>query len=62
MMTRKQHVNYWLRGAAENMKDMKAAVISKRRSNAMFCGHLVVEKMLKSIGNQCSENHLNLYQ
>ena len=49
MMTRKQHVDYWLHGAAENMKDMMAAINSKRRSNAMFCGHLTVEKMLKAL-------------
>jgi HEPN domain-containing protein len=49
MMTRKQHVDYWLYGASENMKDMKSAIKSKRRTNAMFCGHLVVEKMLKAL-------------
>jgi len=49
MMTRKQHVDYWLHGAAENMKDMRAAIKSMRRSNAMFCGHLAVEKTLKAL-------------
>ena len=49
MMTRKQHVDYWLHGAAESMKDMRAAIKSKRRTNAMFCGHLAVEKMLKAL-------------
>jgi HEPN domain-containing protein len=49
MMTRKQHVDYWLRGASENMKDMRGAIKSKRRAMAMFCGHLSVEKMLKGL-------------
>jgi HEPN domain-containing protein len=49
MMTRKQHVDYWLRGAAESMKDMRAAINSKRRTLAVFCGHLAVEKMLKGL-------------
>jgi len=49
MMTRKQHVDYWLHGAAENLKDMRSAIKSKRRTNAMFCGHLAVEKMLKAL-------------
>ena len=49
MMTRKQHVDYWLLGSAESMKDMRAAIKSKRRTNAMFCGHLAVEKMLKAL-------------
>jgi len=49
MMTRKQHVDYWLHGASENLKDMRSAIKSKRRTNAMFCGHLCVEKMLKAL-------------
>ena len=49
MMTRKQHVDYWLHGASENMKDMRGAIKSKRRPMAMFCGHLAVEKMLKGL-------------
>jgi len=49
MMTRKQHVDYWLRSASENMKDMRAAIKSKRMSNAMFCGHLAVEKAFKAL-------------
>jgi len=57
MMTRKQHVDYWLHGAAENMKDMRAAIKSKRRSMAMFCGHLAVEKMLKGL---CAVRGINI--
>ena len=49
MMMQKQHVDYWLRGAVENMKDMRAALKSKRQTNAMFCGHLAVEKMLNAL-------------
>jgi HEPN domain-containing protein len=56
-MTRKQHVDYWLIGAAENMKDMRAAIKSKRRSMAMFCGHLAVEKMLKGL---CAVRGVNI--
>ncbi|MCL2603163.1 MAG: HEPN domain-containing protein [Defluviitaleaceae bacterium] len=49
MMTKKQHIDYWLHGATENIKDMKAAIKSKRRSMAMFCGHLAIEKTLKGL-------------
>lgn len=49
MMTRKQHVDYWLHGSSENMKDMRATIKSKRRAMAMFCGHLAIEKMLKAL-------------
>jgi len=48
-MTRKQHVDYWLHSASESLKDMRSAAKSKRRTNAMFCGHLAVEKMLKAL-------------
>jgi HEPN domain-containing protein len=57
MMTRKQHVDYWLHGATENMKDMRAAIKSKRRSMAMFCGHLAIEKMLKGL---CTVRGVNI--
>lgn len=56
-MTRKQHVDYWLRSAAENMKDMRAAMKSKRRTMAMFCGHLALEKMLKAL---CAVRGINI--
>ena len=49
MMTRKQHVDYWLCGSAESLKDMRSAIKSKRRTNALFCGHLAVEKMMKAL-------------
>ena len=49
MMTRKQHVDYWLKSASESLKDMRSAIKNKRRTNAMFCGHLAVEKMLKAL-------------
>ena len=57
MVTRKQHVDYWLNGASENMKDMRAAIKSKRRAMAMFCGHLAVEKMLKGL---CAVRSINI--
>ena len=49
MMTKKQHVDYWLSSASDSMKDMRASIKSKRRTNAMFCGHLALEKMLKAL-------------
>jgi len=48
-MTVKQHVDYWLNGSAENMTDMRINMKNKRRVMALFCGHLAIEKMLKSI-------------
>ena len=57
MMTRKQHVDYWLHGAAESLKDMRSALKGKRRTNAMFCGHLAVEKKLKAL---CAVRNVNI--
>lgn len=48
-ITVKQHVDYWLNSAAENMVDMRANIKSKRRVAALFMGHLAVEKMLKAL-------------
>jgi len=48
-ITVKQHVDYWLKGAAENMIDMRSNVKNKRRIMALFCGHLALEKMLKGL-------------
>ena len=48
-MTVKQHVDYWLKGSAENMTDMRINMKNKRRVMALFCGHLAIEKMLKAI-------------
>jgi len=59
MMTRKQHVDYWLHGASESMKDMRGAIKSKRRANAMFCGHLAVEKMLKGL---CAVKNVDVWR
>jgi len=48
-MTAKQHVDYWLKGASENMTDMRAAFKNKRLVMSLFCGHLSIEKMLKAL-------------
>ena len=47
--TAKGQVDYWLKLSKESLLDMRAALRSGRRVNALFCGHLAVEKMLKAI-------------
>ena len=47
-MTLKQHVDYWLKHSNDSLLDMRAAYRSGRRTNALFCGHLAIEKMLKA--------------
>jgi len=48
-LTAKQHVDFWLKGASENMTDMRTTSKNKRRVAALFFGHLAIEKMLKAL-------------
>lgn len=48
-LTVKGQVDYWLRLSMDSLLDMRAAMRSGRRTNALFCGHLAVEKMLKAL-------------
>jgi len=48
-LTLKGHVDYWIKLSSESLFDMRAANRSGRRTNALFCGHLAVEKMLKAL-------------
>jgi len=49
ILTAKGQVDYWLKLSKESLLDMRAALRSGRRVNAMFCGHLAVEKILKAL-------------
>ena len=48
-MTVKGQVDYWLRLSNDSLLDMRSALRNGRRVNAMFCGHLALEKMLKAL-------------
>ena len=48
-MTIKGQVDYWLRLSNESLLDMRSALRNGRRVNALFCGHLALEKMLKAL-------------
>jgi len=48
-MTIKQHVDHWVNSSDENMKDLSAALKSKRRANALYSGHQALEKILKAV-------------
>ncbi len=47
--TAKAQVDYWLKLSKESLLDMRAALRSGRRMNALFCGHLAIEKILKAL-------------
>ena len=48
-MTAKQHVDYWLKLAAEDMAVMRSNLRAKHRTYSLFFGHLALEKMLKAL-------------
>ena len=48
-MTVKQQVDYWLKLSKDSILDMRSALRNGRRINALFCGHLALEKMLKAL-------------
>ena len=48
-LTAKGQVDYWLKLSKESLLDMRAALRSGRRVNALFCGHLAVEKTVKAL-------------
>ena len=48
-LTAKGQVDYWLKLSKESLLDMRSAQRNRRRINAMFCGHLAVEKMFKAL-------------
>ena len=48
-LTLKGQVDYWVKLSSESLLDMRAALRSGRRSNALFCGHLAIEKVLKAL-------------
>ena len=48
-LTAKGQVDYWLKLSKDSLLDMRAALRSGRRVNALFCGHLSIEKMLKAL-------------
>ena len=48
-LTAKGQVDYWVKLSTESLLDMRSALRSGRRTNALFCGHLAIEKMLKAL-------------
>jgi HEPN domain-containing protein len=48
-LTQKGQVDYWMKLSNNSLLDMRAALRSGRRVNALFCGHLALEKMLKAL-------------
>jgi HEPN domain-containing protein len=48
-MTVKGQVDYWLKLSHESLLDMRSALRNGRRVNALFCGHLALEKIFKAL-------------
>ena len=48
-MTIKQQVDYWFVGAKESLSTVRVLVKNQKRTEALFFGHLALEKMLKAL-------------
>jgi len=47
-MTKKEHINYWLKTANEDWQTVNYLLKGKRYVNALFFAHLVLEKLCKA--------------
>lgn len=50
-------IKYWLETAEYDYKTMLSLFKSKRYSDSLFYGHLVLEKILKALAVQKTKNH-----
>ena len=48
-MTKKEHIDYWLKSAEKDWETMKFLLKGKRYVHALFFGHLYLEKILKAL-------------
>jgi HEPN domain-containing protein len=48
MITVKQQIKYWRESAASDRETMKVLFCGKRYSDALFFGHIILEKILKA--------------
>lgn len=48
-MTKEEHVNYWLVGAAHDLDAAESLFASEKYDWCLFIGHLVLEKTLKAL-------------
>lgn len=57
MSNYKKLVLYWLKTAAHDYDTMESLFKSKRYSDALFFGHIVLEKILKALFVQIHKSH-----
>lgn len=48
-MKKEEHINYWLKGAENDLSAAESLFKSKKYDWCLFIGHLVLEKALKAI-------------
>jgi len=49
MMTKQEHIDYWIKTADDNWEDAQILFGLKRYSLALFMGHLLLEKLAKGL-------------
>jgi len=55
-MTLEEHINYWIESADDDIESATSNFNSKRYNWCLFIGHLVLEKALKALYVQNSNN------
>ena len=48
-MTKKEHIDYWLKSAEKDWETIKFLLKGKRYVHELFFGHLYLEKILKAL-------------
>jgi len=48
MMTKQQHIDYWVRTAEEDWLSVEALLKTKRYMHCLFWAHLTIEKLAKA--------------
>jgi HEPN domain-containing protein len=58
MMTKEQHINYWINSAEEDRLSVEALLERKRYLHCLFWAHLTLEKLAKAIWVKHHEENL----
>jgi len=57
-MTKAEHIQYWLDGAAHDLEAAESLFQSEKYDWCLFLGHLVLEKALKALYVNANDNKL----
>jgi HEPN domain-containing protein len=58
MMTKQQHIDYWINSAVEDWVTVEVLFSSKRYFHCLFWAHLTLEKLAKALWVKTHENDI----